>query len=138
MTAATSSSATPASAVAAFRRAVESGDSDGVLAALGDNVTFHNPVMFRAVEGLDAVRTIVPHLLRAWKTLRYTSELHGPDGQIGLIFTAGVGDRVAHGVDLLHLDEQGRIDHITVMVRPLSALQTLASEMAAALQSGGA
>jgi SnoaL-like domain len=93
--------------MAAFRRAVESGDSGRVLAALADNVTFHNPVMFRAIEGLDAVQTIVPHLLRTWKALRYTSELHGPDGQIGLIFTAGVGDRVAQGVDLLHLDDQG-------------------------------
>jgi hypothetical protein len=33
---------------------------------------------------------------------------------------------------------RGRIGHITVMVRPLSALQTLASEMTAAHQSGGA
>ena len=109
-----------------------------MLATLADDVTFHNPVMFRAVHGREAMRMIVPSLLRTWKDLRYTGELHGPDGEIGLIFTAGVGDRIAQGIDLLHLDDQARIDGITVMVRPLSALQTLANAMAAALQSGAA
>jgi hypothetical protein len=42
---------------------------------------------------------------------------------------------VAQGVDVLHLDDHGLIDHITVMVRPLSALQTLAGEMATALRN---
>jgi hypothetical protein len=109
-----------------------------MLATLAHDVTFQTPVLFRAVHGREAVGVIVPSLLRTWKGLRYTGELHGPGGEIGLIFTAGVGDRIAQGVDLLHLDDQARIDGITVMVRPLSALQTLANEMAAALQSGAA
>jgi hypothetical protein len=127
-----------ASTVAAFRRAVESADSDGVLATLAEGVAFRNPVMFRAVHGREAMGMIVPSLLRTWKDLRYTAELHGPDGEIGLVFTAGVGDRIAQGIDLLHLDDQARIDGITVMVRPLSALQTLANAMAVALRSGAA
>lgn len=46
-----------------FPRAVESADSDAVLGTLAEHVTFHNAVMFRPIQGLDAVRVIAPHLL---------------------------------------------------------------------------
>jgi len=42
-----------------------------------------------------------------------------------------IGDVAVEGCDFLHLDEGGLIDEFTVMVRPLSAAQTLAAAMAA-------
>jgi hypothetical protein len=50
-----------------------------------------------------------------------------------LVFDARAGKRDVRGIDLLHLDEDGLIDEITVMVRPLTGLQALAEEMKAAL-----
>lgn len=48
-----------------------------------------------------------------------------------LVFTATVAGKKLQGCDLLHFDENGRIDDFTVMVRPLSAAQALAEAMGA-------
>jgi hypothetical protein len=42
-----------------------------------------------------------------------------------------VGDREITGCDFIHLDEEGLIDELTVMVRPLSGAQALAAAMGA-------
>jgi hypothetical protein len=119
----------------AFRTAVEDGDSDGVLATFADDITFNNPVTFHPFEGKETTAVVVPRLLEVWRDLHYVAELRG-DGIIGLVFDARVGDRDARGIDLLRFDDDGLIAEITVMVRPLSGLQALAAEMAAALASG--
>ena len=61
-----------------------------------------------------------------------STEIVSADGcDQALVFQARVGDKVAHGCDFLHLDEQGRIEDFTVMMRPLSAVQAMAAEMSA-------
>lgn len=47
------------------------------------------------------------------------------------MFTARVGWREVQGCDFPHLDEDGLIDELTVMVRPLSAAQELSAAMGA-------
>jgi hypothetical protein len=121
--------------IAAFREAVEAGDADRVLATLAPEITFNNPVMFRPLMGLDTVSVVVPLLLEVWQDLHYTAELRGDD-LVGLAFDARAGNRDVRGVDLLHFNEAGLIDEITVMVRPLSGLKALADEMTAALAAG--
>jgi hypothetical protein len=122
--------------VAEFRRAVEAGDADAVLATMAEDVTFNNPVSFRPFEGRVVLAFVVPKLLEVWQGLRYVAELHG-DGLTGLVFDARVGTRDVRGVDLLHFDDEGLIDEVTVMVRPLTGLQALAAEMEVALSGGG-
>jgi hypothetical protein len=119
-----------------FREAVEEGDSDRVLATLADDITFNNPVTFYPFQGRDALAFVVPKLLEVWQDLRYIAELHG-DELVGLVFDARAGTRDVRGIDVLHFDHDGLIDEITVMVRPLTGLQALASEMEAALSGGG-
>ena len=47
-----------------------------------------------------------------------------------VIFKATVnGDRAVGGLDLLHFDEDGLIDELTVMLRPLSGLNAMAEAM---------
>jgi hypothetical protein len=118
--------------IAAFRTAVEAGDAAGVLAILADDITFNNPVTFLPFQGRDVVGFVVPRLLEVWQDLNYVAELEG-DGQVGLVFDARVGGRVARGIDVLRFNDEGLISEITVMVRPLTGLQALAGEMEAAL-----
>jgi hypothetical protein len=122
--------------IADFREAVEEGDSDRVLATLADDITLNNPVTFYPFQGHDALAFVVPKLLEVWQDLRYIAELHG-DELVGLVFDAQAGTRDVRGIDILHFDHDGLIDEITVMVRPLTGLQALASEMEAALSGGG-
>jgi hypothetical protein len=46
-----------------------------------------------------------------------------------LRFRTRIGDRQAEGVDLIETDDSGAIVALTVMIRPLSALQALGAAM---------
>jgi NADPH-dependent 2,4-dienoyl-CoA reductase/sulfur reductase-like enzyme len=48
-----------------------------------------------------------------------------------LVFKAWVDDRAVHGCEFLHLDGDGLIDKLVVMLRPLSAARAVAEAMRA-------
>jgi hypothetical protein len=50
-----------------------------------------------------------------------------------LVFQARIGDKQIEGSDFLHFDENGSIDELMVMVRPLSGALALAEAMTAQL-----
>lgn len=114
----------------AFRRAVEAEDHDAISALLADDVAFTSPVAFRPYSGKAITAAILHGGSRVFEDFRYVRELSAGDGRDhALVFTARVGGREIHGCDFLHLDDDGRIDDFTVMVRPLSAAQALAQAM---------
>ncbi|MFI1094864.1 nuclear transport factor 2 family protein [Streptomyces sp. NPDC020917] len=116
----------------AFRDAVEARDIDAATALLADDVVFTSPVAFRPYAGKPVTAAILRAVLRVFENFRYERELAGRDGRDhALVFTATVDGKQIQGCDFLHLDEDGRIDEFTVMVRPLSAAQALAEAMAA-------
>lgn len=114
--------------LAAFRHAVEERDASSVIATLAPDITFNGPVTFQPFESLTIVRAAILPVLTVWQDLTYVDELPGHD-TVGLIFEARVGTVSAQGIDILRFNDAGLINHITVMVRPLSALQALADAM---------
>ncbi|MFI5685245.1 nuclear transport factor 2 family protein [Streptomyces sp. NPDC051636] len=116
----------------AFREAVEAGDLDAVEALLAEDVVFTSPVVFKPYAGKAITAAILRGAARVFEDFRYERELAGDDGRDhALVFAARVGDRTVQGCDFIHLDEDGLIDGITVMVRPLSGAQALAEAMGA-------
>lgn len=116
----------------AFREAVEAGDLDAVEKLLAENVVFTSPVAFRPYPGKAITAAILRAVSRVFEDFRYEREIGAPDSRDHvLVFTARVGGRELQGCDLLHLDEDGLIDELTVMVRPLSAAQELSAAMGA-------
>jgi hypothetical protein len=116
----------------AFREAVETGDLDAVEALFADDVVFNSPAVFKPYAGKAITAAIVRAVSRVFEDFRYVRELAGPDGRDhALVFTARVGDRELSGCDFIHVDDDGLIDELTVMVRPLSGLQALAEAMGA-------
>jgi hypothetical protein len=116
----------------AFREAVEAGDLDAVEALFADDVVFNSPAVFKPYAGKAITAAIVRAVSRVFEDFRYVRELAGPDGRDhALVFTARVGDRELSGCDFIHVDDDGLIDELTVMVRPLSGLQALAEAMGA-------
>ena len=113
----------------AFREAVEAGDLDGMFATLARDVTFHSPVVFTPFEGKETVAKVLEAAFQTFEDFRYTDELGG-GGVHGLVFRARVGDKEVEGIDLLRLDDDGKIADFTVMVRPASALMALGEAMA--------
>jgi hypothetical protein len=114
-----------------FRDAVERADLAAVADLLDDDIVFHSPVAFKPYEGKQLVGGILAAVITVFQDFTYVNEI-GAEGASdrALVFTARVGDKQLEGVDFLHTNEAGLIDRFTVMVRPLSAAQALAEEMA--------
>jgi hypothetical protein len=120
------------SAAQSFRRAIEAGDHDAALAALAGDVVFRSPAVHKPYEGKETVEGILRLVATVFENFRYTNEWRDGATTI-LFFEANVGDRELQGVDILEENESGEIAAFTVMIRPLSGLQAVASAMAARL-----
>lgn len=115
-----------------FRTAVEADDFDAMMAALSPDIVLRSPVTFSPIEGREAVAAVVRIVFDVFEDFTYTDELtSGPT--TALVFTARVGDRQVHGVDLLRDAEDGSVADLTVFVRPMSGLQALARAVAEGL-----
>ncbi|MGW8064273.1 nuclear transport factor 2 family protein [Streptomyces ziwulingensis] len=116
----------------AFRTAVEKHDLDTLETLLAEDVVFTSPVVFKPYRGRAITVAILRAVIRVFEDFRYERVIGEADGRDhALLFTARVGDREIGGCDFLHLDEAGRIDELTVMVRPLSGAQALQEAMGA-------
>jgi hypothetical protein len=114
----------------AFRSAVEARDLDAITATLADDVVFRSPVAHKAYEGRDVTRTLLGAVLEVFQDFHYVRTIS--DGHDhALVFEARAGERALTGCDFIHVDEDGLIDELMVMVRPMSGLRALAEEMGA-------
>ncbi len=110
---------------------MEARDLSKVEELLADGVVFTSPVAFAPYPGKAVTAAILRAVLRVFEDFRYIREIGEPEGRDhALMFEATVDGRQLAGCDFLHFDENGRIDQFTVMVRPLSAAQALATRMA--------
>ncbi|CAM5459760.1 nuclear transport factor 2 family protein [Streptomyces narbonensis] len=115
-----------------FRKAVEDRDPDALEALLAEDVVFTSPVAFTPYAGRAMTAAILRGVLRVFEDFTYVREIANPDGRDhALVFTATVGGKQIQGCDFLHFDEDGKVDDLTVMVRPLSAARALADAMGA-------
>lgn len=115
-----------------FGIALEARDVDAAIALLSEDVVFRSPIMFKPYHGRDAVAPILHAVSRVLEDFRYTREIGAPHASDhALVFRARVGEFEIEGSDFLHLDEDGSIDELTVMVRPLTAAHALAEAMKA-------
>jgi hypothetical protein len=116
---------------------------DAAAALLSDDVVLRSPVMFKPYHGSDTVALVLHAVSRVFEDFRYTREIGAPEAPDHvLVFRAHIGEVEVEGADFLHLDEDGSIDELTVMVRPLTAVHALAeamkAQMAAAQDSADA
>jgi hypothetical protein len=124
-----------------FRSAIEARDIDRLAALFTDDVVFRSPVVHAPYQGRDQAMALLRAVAQVFEDFRYTREI-GAQGAAdqALVFRARVGDREVEGCDFIHVDEQGLIDELYVMVRPATGLMALAEAMRdqLALADGGA
>ena len=73
---------------------------------------------------------------QVFEDFRYTREIGAPGAaDSALVFRARVGDREVEGCDFIHRNEEGLIDELFVMVRPLTGVLALAEAMKQQLES---
>jgi SnoaL-like domain len=120
--------------VIAFREAVEAGDIERIGALLAEDVVFRSPIVFKPYHGRAAVHTLLRAVAQVFEDFRYMREIGAADSpDHALVFSARVGDRELEGCDFLHIDAEGLIDELVVMIRPLSGALALAEAMKAQL-----
>ena len=113
-----------------FRQAIEARGVAAIEPLFADDVVFTSPVAFKPYQGRAITAAIVRGVARVFEDFHYVRELN--DGRDhALVFRATVDGREVHGCDFLHHDENGLIDELTVMVRPLSGAHALAEAMTA-------
>jgi hypothetical protein len=118
-----------------FRVAVEAQDLEAAVALMADDVVFRSPVVFKPYQGRDAVTMLLGAVASVFEDFRYEREIGASDASDhALVFRAHVGDRELEGCDFLHANEQGLIDELCVMVRPMSGVHALADAMKAQLE----
>ena len=119
-----------------FRTAIEARDLDAAVALLSDDVVFRSPIVFKPYRGRAAVGALLRAVSRVFEDFSYLREIGAPDARDhALVFQARVGDKQIEGCDFLHIDDNGSIDELVVMVRPLSGALALAEAMKAQLAS---
>ena len=114
-----------------FRQAVEARDADAMIAQLADDVVFTSPVAFKPYPGKAITGAILRGVLRVFgDDFRYIREIN--DGaNHALMFQVTVAGKLITGCDFIHTNEDGLIDDLMVMVRPLSGAQALSEAMGA-------
>jgi hypothetical protein len=111
-----------------FRAAAEEKDFSAINDLFAEDVSFRSPVVFKQYEGRDAVAMLLAAVAQVFEDFRYTDQIETGDSA-ALGFSARVGDRELDGIDLLHFDEEGRINDMAVYVRPMSGMHALAEAM---------
>jgi hypothetical protein len=111
-----------------FRAAAESKDFSAIDELFTEDVSFRSPVVFKQYEGRDAVAMLLGAVSQVFEDFRYTDQVE-TGGTATLMFSARVGDRELDGIDLLHFDDEGRINDMAVYVRPMSGVHALAEAM---------
>jgi SnoaL-like domain len=121
-----------------FRDAIESHDLNALLALFAENVVFRSPVVHAPYHGRARLEPLLRAVGRVVEDLRYTRELGARSAaDHALVFQARVGDREIEGCDFIHLNEDGLIDEMYVMIRPLSGLIAMAQAMSKHLDETG-
>jgi SnoaL-like domain len=123
-----------AAALAEWHGMIIAKDLSQLSTLLADDVQFQSPAVFKPYSGAPMVHSLLNTVIQVLEGLEYHRQFATHDGlSVVLEFKTRVADKALHGIDMIRFNEAGLITHFDVMVRPLSALQTLAAEMGSRL-----
>jgi hypothetical protein len=104
-------------------------DWDALPALLADDVTYYNPAQADPLRGKAALVSTLRLVFGIFEDFEYARRFTGDEGH-ALEFRGRVGDAPFTGIDLLRLDDDGRIADLVVMIRPVGAVAKLGEEAA--------
>lgn len=114
-----------------WHRMVEQRDLDKVDDFLTEDSELCSPAFWTPKKGKAYVGTVLRAVVSGVENFRYSGEWAG-DGRLVLEFQGEVGGVALKGIDIISLDDQGRIARIEVLVRPMNGLAAIAEMVKAA------
>ncbi|CAN5552576.1 nuclear transport factor 2 family protein [soil metagenome] len=100
---------------------------------LAEDVQFHSPFIWKPKDGKAITTQILLTVSKVFQNFRYVREIT-QENQFCLEFEANIGELTLRGVDLIQMNDDGKINDFEVMIRPANALQMLGMEMGKRLQ----
>ena len=118
---------------------LESRDLSQLDGMLAENAVFHSPVVHTPQEGKELTKFYLTGAFYVLldKGFHYVREIVGEDNA-ALEFAAEIDGIRINGIDLIHWNEDGKIDDFKVMIRPLKAINLLHRLMREALEKANA
>ena len=117
-----------------WHKFVETGDTKILDELLAENVQFHSPFVWKPKDGKAITTVILTTVTKVFQEFNYVREILDGNNW-ALEFEAKIGELTLRGVDLIQLNDEGKIIDFEVMVRPANALQALGMEMGRRLES---
>lgn len=113
-------------AIDTWHRLIEERNPAGLDEILADDVVFHSPVVHTPQQGkaLTKLYLSAAIMVLGGNEFEYVREVIGESDAV-LEFTAEVDGILINGVDMVHWNEDGKIDDFKVMIRPLKAVNLL-------------
>ncbi|CAN5253172.1 nuclear transport factor 2 family protein [soil metagenome] len=120
-----------AAALATWHQMIAARDLSNLPSIIDPHASFRSPMAHTAYESAAAVVLVLETAFAVFENFTYHRELATDDGlSVVLEFSATIGDRALKGIDLIRFSDAGKIIEFEVMVRPMSGLEALGTEMA--------
>lgn len=119
----------PSAPTAAFRAAMLAHDVPGLIATTTPDVVLHSPITDRlAFRGQAQLAALMAEVFEVIEEIRYVDDV-GDARTRALTATARVGGVALEESVLVRLDAAGLVQEMTLFVRPMPALVTLAAAL---------
>jgi len=122
-----------------WHQVVKSRDAAALKDLLADDVVFVSPVVHTPQVGRSITMAYLHAAMQVLNnpSFHYLNQWFGPESAV-LEFECVVDGITVNGIDMIHWNPDGRIDHFKVMVRPLKAMNKLHEMMGRELQRAAA
>jgi hypothetical protein len=124
-----------------WHRIVGAKDIEALASVLAEDVALGAPPYWAPLRGRDLVQHLLGLIVHTIEGFTYHREWQA-GRELALEFRGRVGELELQGIDLIHLDEDFRIERIEVPMRPINAVEELrnriAPQMAAFLKRAAA
>ena len=107
---------------------VASGDESKIIEILADDVQFMPPTYYKTWVGSEPTAALLGHVGQIFEGFTYR-RIMGEGKDWALEFQCKVGELDAVGVDLITLDEAGKIAKFEVVMRPYKSIGALREAM---------
>jgi hypothetical protein len=118
-----------------YKKAIETGDEALLKEVFAPEVRFDPPSGERSLHPVDAASHIMSQVVKVVPGIKNILTADAGGHSYLLAFEAEIEGEKLQVVDQLHLDQNGRIDHLTIYMRPIPAAEKFGGAMRKRLQA---
>jgi len=118
-----------------YKKAIENGDEALLKEVFAPQVRFDPPSGERSLHPVDAASHIMSQVVKVVPGIKNILTANAGSNSYLLAFEGEIEGQKLQVVDQLHLDQNGRIDHLTIYMRPIPAAERFGGAIRQRLQA---